>query len=698
MDVHHSLGTSTDWIVMVVYFIAIMAFGSYFSKYNRTTTDFFFGGRRFAWWLIAMSIVATGVGSHSFIKYSAKGFTDGLASTMTYMNDWFFLPFFMFGWLPIIVYTRIRSIPEYFEKRFSSLTRFLATILLLLYMIGYVGIGFLTMGKAILPLLPPGFNFLGIQFDITLMGLVIVIALIVGIYITYGGQTAVIFTDLAQGFILIFAGTLVFILGLDYIGGFGLLWQVLPASWKLPLAHFNEPPRFNFVGIFWQDGVAGSVGFLFMNMGLVMRFMACKNVDEGRKAATFNILFMLPISAFVVGNAGWIGKAISVINPDVIPPDSNPDAIFVLVANVISHPGVFGFVMAALTAALMSTVDTLLNATAAVYINDVHRPAKKWFTSKVLSLKDEDRQELNAARIATAVFTIMGVMAVIPFSAFPTVYEAHGYFHSTLTPPLVIGIFLGIFWKKFTNAAVISTFVGGVALMVLGMYYPIPLIEFFAHGTEYVPDHPYIYIGALYNLFVCSFVAVLTTLTTNQQRALVEKLKGNSNHKLIAYIFTITSAIIFGIIIFNLLPLTVLLILSFIMIILVIISVNYFIPYNAEQKTDGLTIWSLRKAKERFKGSKLNEIDGEKVLVKWKLSQHTEDVINFSERDMKKMAAEPGDLVYISDSRKILGGLKSVHSVFGRPHNEDGVVYISKEHSEQGQFVTGKKLIAEKEM
>ena len=698
MDIHHSLGTSTDWIVMVVYFIAIMAFGSYFSKYNRTTSDFFFGGRRFAWWLIAMSIVATGVGSHSFIKYSAKGFTDGLASTMTYMNDWFFLPFFMFGWLPIIVYTRIRSIPEYFEKRFSPLTRFLATVLLLLYMIGYVGIGFLTMGKAILPLLPPGFDVLGIQFDITLMGLVIVIALIVGIYITYGGQTAVIFTDLAQGFILIFAGTLVFILGLDYIGGFGLLWQVLPASWKLPLAHFNEPPGFNFVGIFWQDGVAGSVGFLFMNMGLVMRFMACKNVDEGRKAATFNILFMLPISAFVVGNAGWIGKAISVIKPDVIPPDSNPDAIFVLVANVISHPGVFGFVMAALTAALMSTVDTLLNAIAAVYINDVHRPAKKWFTTKVLSLKEEDRQELNAARIATALFTVMGVLAVIPFSAFPTVYEAHGYFHSTLTPPLVVGIFLGIFWKKFTNAAVISTFVGGVALMVLGMYYPIPLIEFFAHGTEYVPDHPYIYIGALYNLFVCSFVAVLTTLTTNQQRALVEKLKGNSNHKLIAYIFTITSAIIFGIIIFNLLPLTALLILSFIMIVLVIISVNYFIPYNAEQKTDGLTIWSLRKAKERFKGSKLNEIEGEKVLVKWKLSQHTEDVMNFSESDMKKMAAEPGDLVYISDSRKILGGLKSVHSVFGRPHNEDGVVYISKEHSEQGQFVKNKILIAEKEM
>lgn len=698
MEVHHSLGTSTDWIVMVVYFIAIMVFGAYFSKYNRTTTDFFFGGRRFAWWLIAMSIVATGVGSHSFIKYSAKGFEAGFSSTMTYMNDWFFVPFFIFGWLPIIVYTRIRSIPEYFEKRFSVLTRFLATLLLLFYMIGYVGIGFLTMGKAILPLLPPEFTLFGFHFEITLMGLIVVIALIVGIYITYGGQTAVIFTDLAQGFVLIFAGMLVFVLGLDYLGGFKVFWDLLPTEWKLPLAHFNDPPGFNFVGIFWQDGVAGSVGFLFMNMGLVMRFMACKNVDEGRKAATFNILFMLPISAVVVGNAGWIGKAISIANPSVVPPTTNPDSIFVVVANVITHPGVFGFIMAALTAALMSTVDTLLNATAAVYINDIHRPVKKWLSKKVQTWKEEDKQELLSARIATAIFTFLGVLTVIPFSKFPTVYEAHGYFHSTLTPPLVTAIFLGVFWKRYTNAAVIGTLVGGVALMIMGMYYPRPLIEIFSHGTAYDPNHPYTYIGALYNLFVCALFAVLTTLTTKQQIKLVEKIKQTNHHRLIMSIFVIASIIIFLLIAFNVLSLIVLFILTFIMVGMVVIAANYFIQYNEEEKTDGLTVWSINKAKEYFKGSKLNEREGEKIKVHWKLKDGEDDTIHFSKNDMKRMAAEVGDLVYISDARKYLGGLKSVHTIYGEPHDEDGIVYISNEHFEQGQFVKGKLLTAEKEM
>ena len=698
MEVHHSLGTSTDWIVMVVYFIAIMLFGSYFSKYNRTTTDFFFGGRRFAWWLIAMSIVATGVGSHSFIKYAAKGFEAGISSTMTYMNDWFFVPFFIFGWLPIIVYTKIRSIPEYFEKRFSVLTRFFTTFLLLLYMIGYVGIGFLTMGKAILPLLPPEFTLLGIHFNITLMGLIVVIAVIVGIYITYGGQTAVIFTDLAQGFILIFAGILVFVLGLDYLGGFGVFWNLLPTEWKLPLAHFNDPPGFNFVGIFWQDGVAGSIGFLFMNMGLVMRFMSCKSVDEGRKAATFNILFMLPISAIVVGNAGWIGKAISIVNPSVVPPDTNPDAIFVVVANVISHPGVFGFIMAALTAALMSTVDTLLNATAAIYINDIHRPVKKWLSKKVQTWKEEDKQELFSARIATAVFTILGVLSVIPFSKFPTVYEAHGYFHSTLTPPLVVAIFLGVFWKRFTNAAVIGTLAGGVALMVLGMYYPRPLIQIFDHGTAFDPKHPYTYIGALYNLFVCAMFAVLTTYTTGLQIRLRGRIRRHSRHFIIMYSFVIIAALIFIMILFNLASLPILLGLSFVMVLLIVLASDYFIEYNEEQKTDGLTVWSMNKAKEYFKGGKINDREGDKIRVQWKLKEGEDDNIHFSMNDMKKMAAEVGDLVYISDARSYFGGLKSAHSIYGEPHVEDGFVYIAQEHLDQGQFVKGKSLSAEKEM
>ncbi|MFH1528502.1 MAG: sodium:solute symporter family protein, partial [Bacteroidota bacterium] len=67
-------------------------------------------------------------------------------------------------------------------------------------------------------------------------------------------------------------------------------------------------------------------------------------------------------------------------------------------------------------------------------------------------------------------------------------------------------------------------------------------------------------------------------------------------------------------------------------------------------------------------------------------------------RDMKKMEAHPGDLVYISDNRKWLGGLKSVHTIYGEPHDEEGIVYITESHLQSGIFTPGKILEAEKEM
>ena len=604
------------WIIIFGYFAIVLGFGSFFARYNKTTQDFFFSGRRFSWWLITMSIVATGVGSHSFLKYSAKAYEHGFSSTMTYMNDWFFMPLFLFGWLPIVYYTKIRSIPDYFERRFNPGVRILATIAILGYMIGYIAIGFLTMGKTLEPLL-----------GIDLYMIIFIVAIISGIYITFGGQTAVIFTDLLQGFILIFAGILVFILGINYVGGFDIFWNALSPEFKLPLANFNQPSNFNFVGIFWQDGVAGSVGFLFMNQGLIMRFMACKSVHEGRKAAAFNVLILLPICTIVVSNAGWIGKVISVVTPEVWNTATKLDHVFTQVAYLITGSEVvFAFVIAAVAAALMSTVDTLINAVAAVVINDVYRPIVK---------DKDDKHYLKVAMIVSAGATAVGALSTIFFNNFPTLYEAHGFFHSTMTPPLVVAIFLGIFWKRYSTPAAFATFLGGAILMWIGSKYPQIFISPFDHGIEFNPDRPYSYIRALYNTLVCAGSGVIVGLLTTSP---------------------------------------------------------------TEKKMEGLTIWSLDKARELFKGSAPNDRPGEKIVVRWKLKDDNSDIVRFSIGDMESMGADVGDLVYLADERKWLGGLKSIHSVYGEPHKEDGVVYITQFQVESGLFDEKRKLIAEKEL
>ncbi len=258
-------GSTLDYSIIIIYFVAILGFGTFFGRYAKSTRDFFFGGQKFSWWLIAMSMVATGVGSYSFIKYSAVGFTYGMSSSMTYMNDWFFIPFFMFGWLPIIYFSRVRSIPEYFQRRFNTPARVMAVVIILAYMLGYIGFNLYTLGVAAKAVL-----------DVNLYYAMLVIAIISAIYITVGGQTAVIFTDLVQGFMLLGAGAVTLLLGLDYLGadggiveGIKTFWAHLGFAERLPFAHFNRPPDFNFVGVFWQDGVASSITFLFINQGLM---------------------------------------------------------------------------------------------------------------------------------------------------------------------------------------------------------------------------------------------------------------------------------------------------------------------------------------------------------------------------------------------------------------------------------------------
>ncbi|HQJ45560.1 MAG TPA: sodium:solute symporter family protein, partial [Ignavibacteriaceae bacterium] len=575
--------------------------------------------------------------------------------------------------------------------------RFLVTILQLMYLIGYSAIGFLTMAKALEPMLPPAFNFLGMHFDVTLMGVVTVTAVVTGAYITFGGQTAVIFTDLVQGFMLMLAGFLVFFIGIAYVGGWSSFWNLLPTTWKLPLADFNKPADFNFVGIFWQDGIAGSIGFLFMNMGLIMRFMATKSVDEGRKAAIFNIL-ILPLSAIVVSSGGWIGKAISVLNPKLIPANTDPDSIYVLVSSIIMSPGFFGFIIASLAAALMSTVSTYINASAAIWINDVDRPLRIWLKKIKKDAPDDEKRNLLIARIATVVFTILAILTVIPFSHFKTVYEAHGYFHSTLTPPLVIAIFLGIFWKRFSPMGVITTLIGGIAIMFLGAYYPYPLVWVMAQGIPMAKDHPYIYIEALYNTLACFSVAILVTIFTKPIGKAAEMIRKNPHHKRIITTMIVLSVIIFIIIAFDLTHLAVMMTLAWVLVALVSITSAYHLPIKAETYNTGLTVWDIQSLKLMFKGGKINDREGSKVKVNWRLKDEDKDLVHFSKKEMELMAADVGDLVYLTDHRKWLGGLKSVHSRIGEPHNEEGIVYINKDQLQHALFVEGKMLEAEKEM
>lgn len=494
-----SYGTAADYVVIIVYMIFIFGIGAYLARFNRSTKDFFMGGQRFGWWVIAMSLVATTVGSYSFVKYSAAAYQHGLGASMSYLNDWFWMPLFMFLWLPIVYYGRIRSVPEYFERRFGRSARLMATVLLMAYMLGAIGINLYTMGKVAAQLL--GYE----QTLGPVFWSAAIVAVFCAAYVTSGGQAAVILSDVFQGALLLAAGIGIFAAGVYFIGGFDELWAGLTPAQRLPLAPLNDPPGFNFIGVFWQDAVTNGVWVYFLNQGIMLRFMSGRSADTGRKAAIAVLMVLQVLAVLAVAGAGWIGRAM--VNLGMLPDGTAPDAIFMRVADILTSPGVFGFVLAALTAALMSTADTLINATASVWVNDVWR----------LYIKPNapDTHHLKVARIASIAAAGVGLVLVPVYLQVGTIYQAHGAFTAAIGPPLAVALILGLVWKRFTAKAAFWTMLGGILLISVSFAVP-ELISPFAMGVKMDPNpwKAYTFQRALFGLVSSLAIAVTTTFFT----------------------------------------------------------------------------------------------------------------------------------------------------------------------------------------
>jgi SSS family solute:Na+ symporter len=585
-------GTPIDYVIMILYFLAILAVGTWFARRQKTVNDFFFGGQRFSWWLIAFSLIATTVGSYSFVKYSNKGYQYGLSSSQTYLNDWIWYPILIFGWLPILYFSRVTSVPDYLGRRFNSRVRFWATMLVLVYLFGYVGVNLFTMGKVLNALL-------GWPVFVA----AVVVALISCVYVTAGGQTSVIMTDLLQGVMLLFVGILILVLGMNYLGGFQAFWSHLPRESRLAFPNFNEDPSFPSVGIFWQDAIANTGMFYLINQGIIMRFLATKSLAESRKAAFALMVMLMTVGAMVVGGGGWVARAL--VHAGHLPADLQPGQAFYVATEFLSKPGVFGLILAALTAALMSTVDTLITAVASLVVNDIYRPQFRPNAS--------EKELLRVARITSVSVTVCGVALVPIFMTFDSIYDAHGAFTAAVTPPLVVTLLLSVFWRRFTATAAMYTLIGGLAAIALSLFVPQVIIPF-AHGVPMADvDEGWLsglkqfkFMRACYGICVSTGIGVFVTLLTRPE------------------------------------------------------------PF---EKQRGLVWGTISDALARYKGSPGQESQIRRAMaqpLEGKQQEHDEILgmprVTISRALADELHADTNDVLYVTDSRWWLGGLRSTHA------------------------------------
>ena len=480
--------------------------------------------------------------------------------------------------------------------------RLWATVYILIYLVGYVGVNLFTMGKALNMLL--GWE---------IWTAAIIVASVSACYVTFGGQTSVIMTDLFQGVMLMGVGLVLLALGVDYLGGFDVFWQHLPRGHRLAFSEFNKDPLFPAVGVFWQDAIANSAMFYFLNQGMVMRFMSARSVFEARKAALFMPLILMPIAACVVASGGWVGKAL--VHAGALPETVTADRAFFVAAEFLCRPGVFGLVIAALTAALMSTVDTLVTAVSAVVVNDLYKP--------YVRPDADERRLLRVARISALIVMVIGILLVPVFMNFKTIYAAHGAFTAAVTPPLVVTLLASVFWRRFTRVAALATLVGGMIAIGFSLFVP-QVITPFAHGVPLTDAgdgilsgmRQFKYMRALYGLVVCVVIAVAVTLFSRPESW--ERMRG----------------LVWG---------------------TVSDAIRSYKGKAGEERRGpvALAVCVAGGAVESDAATGLAGIDVSKSLA-------------------ERLGLGPGDLVYVTDRRWWLGGLRSSHAVVAAVVEEAG--------------------------
>jgi solute:Na+ symporter, SSS family len=626
-------GQPIDYIVLAGYFVFIILFGAYFARYTRSTKDFFNSGQRFSWWLVAISCISVVVGSYSFIKYSQRGYSDGLSSTMTYLDDWFLAPLFMLGWLPLIYYSRVVSIPEYFQKRFDRPTRIMAVIYIMTYLIVSIGFNLYTMGIALNPIIP----------RLSELQWAAIIGIITASYCSYGGQSSVIMTDLVQGILLLAAGFVLLFVGWYYLGehnpehlsGVVAFWQGLPPGHRLPFSGLNKPDDFPMAGVFWQDFFGSSMFFYFGNQGLIMRFQALKSVQEGRKAVIAVILVLMPMAAIAVASAGWIGRAMETYG--LLPAGTQPAQVFTVVTEIITRPGVFGFILAALVAALMSTITALINGVAAIGVTDIYKP--------YIAPDRSDRHYLTVAKISSFGLAMISLVTVPLFQRVNNPYLAHAIFTAAISPPIIVTIILGITWKKFSARAALITMIAGAIIMLASFAYPHlmkPITD-----LHHMAANPkvYGYMRDLFGVLLSAAVAVAATFIWPNTAADEQRISG-------FWLGSLQTA------------------------------KRLFKGSEPNDNDPGQdAILTLQAADELVK-------DDSGLIEKV--------VVTVCAQDAAIMSARSGDLVYVTDPRWWLGGLHSLHATLRVGPAPQGSIIIPLPAIQDAFLIPGHKVRIEK--
>ena len=430
-----------DLLIVLAYFVVVFLIGWWSSKKSQTDSKaYFLGGGSIGWMAIGASLFASNISAEHFIGLAGSGAASGLAvgqfewlaCFILLILGWFFVPFYL--------RTGVFTMPEFLERRYNRGCRnYLSAISLLAYVFTKVSVAVYAGALVLRTIL--GWNMY--------VGALVLLAA-TGVYTVFGGLRAVIYTDFMQCIILIGGGVILTIvaLGQPEIGGFAGLVDKLPASffsvWKSA-----QDVDFPWTGIVFGAPILG-VWYWCTDQMIVQRTLAADSAKSARTATIFaGFLKILPV--FILVLPGLAGA--------VLFTNTAPNDMYATLVDKLLPTGVKGLVVAALLAALMSSLSSVFNSSSTLAVMDFYREFRPAASEKEL---------VRAGQFVTVIVVIMGVLW-LPFigrmsgQLFVYLQSVQAY----ISPPIAVVFLLGLLWKRLNGAGALSALILGFILGAL---------------------------------------------------------------------------------------------------------------------------------------------------------------------------------------------------------------------------------------
>ncbi len=525
-----------DWIEIAIYF-ALIAVITWWTtkKEKKSAEDYFLAGRNLGWFLIGASIFASNIGSEHLVGLAGSGATDGVALAHYELHAWCLL---VLGWMMVPFYMRSRvfTMPEFLERRFSSKARTVLSIIsLIAYVLTKIAVG-IYAGGIVFRVLLPEVNIWGM--DSFWIGSILLIIL-TGIYTILGGLRAVVYTETLQTFIKIIGSFMITYYGLKALGGWDKLREICGTEmfnlWKPLVRHgmegtwapvkeagkeawyFND--NYPWLGMLFCAPIIG-LWYWCTDQYIVQRVLGAPNEKEARRGSIFSgFLKLLPVFLFII--PGMIGFALakSGINPGIqhelmdanghIIRDRAQEVFPLLVINILPV-GVRGIVVAGLMSALMSALAGVFNASSSLFTMDFYSRFKPNATQAEL---------VWVGRVATVVMVVIGLIWIPVIQGGRGLYDYLQGIQAYLAPPIFVVFFFGIFFKRLNAKGCLATLITGfvMGLFRLAVDTPVKLSTTFHYEQGsflWVVNNIFFQYYSLLITVVCMVVFVLVSYTS----------------------------------------------------------------------------------------------------------------------------------------------------------------------------------------